>query len=305
MSAARRAGGGRTKSTVAHRITPALLKAWPLPDPSGGTSKEDRGRVMVIGGSRQIPGAVLLTGIAALRAGAGKLQVATVADAAMSLVMSLPEARVIGLPTTRTGSIRELDSDATRSVRESHAVVVGPGMDRATATQRVARDVIANVQRTLVLDAGALDATALTAFRRRRSANVAMVMTPHAREMAALLETDEDTIMANAEAIAREYAQAWNVVLALKGPTTWIAAPDGRIWVNTAGSVGLGTSGSGDVLAGVIAGLAARGASAEQAAVWGVSLHARAGARLSRRHGQVGFLAREISGEIPALMHGL
>ncbi|WP_425480728.1 NAD(P)H-hydrate dehydratase [Luteimonas yindakuii] len=276
-----------------------------MPDPSGGTSKEDRGRVMVIGGSRQIPGAVLLTGIAALRAGAGKLQVATVADAAMSLVMSLPEARVIGLPATRTGAIRDLDSDATRSVGTAHAAVVGPGMDRSTATQRVARTVIANAQSTVVLDAGALDAMALAAFRRRRSAGVAMVLTPHAGEMAALLDTDEDTVMANGETIAREFAQAWNVVLALKGPTTWIAAPDGRMWVNTAGSVGLGTSGSGDVLAGVIAGLAARGATPEQAAVWGVSLHARAGARLSRRHGQVGFLAREISGEIPALMHGL
>ncbi|TKS53582.1 NAD(P)H-hydrate dehydratase [Luteimonas yindakuii] len=303
MNAARRTDEGRASG--ARRITPALLKAWPLPDPSGGTSKEDRGRVMVIGGSRQIPGAVLLTGIAALRAGAGKLQVATVADAAMSLVMSLPEARVIGRPSDRAGAIRDLDGDATHCVRTAHSVVVGPGMDRSAATQRVVRAVIANAQGTIVLDAGALDALALAAFRRRRSAGVAMVLTPHAGEMAALLDTDEDTVMANAETIAREFAQAWNVVLALKGPTTWIAAADGRMWVNTAGSVGLGTSGSGDVLAGVIAGLAARGATPEQAAVWGVSLHARAGARLSRRHGQVGFLAREISGEIPALMHGL
>lgn len=302
MSAQR---AGRAEGSAARRITPALLKAWPLPDPGGGSSKEDRGRVLVVGGSRQLPGAVLLTGIAALRAGAGKLQVATVADAAMSLVMSLPEARVIGLPGGRTGALRDLDADATRSVQNADAVVVGPGMERSTATQRVARAVIADARATIVLDAGALDASAVAAFRRRRSTGVAMVMTPHVGEMASLLETDEDTVRANAEAIAREYARAWNVVLVLKGPTTWIAAPDGRLWVNTAGSVGLGTSGSGDVLAGVIAGLAARGAGAEQAAVWGVSLHARAGARLTRRHGQVGFLAREISGEIPALMHGL
>lgn len=299
------AGGGRGQGAAVRRITPALLKAWPLPDPAGGSSKEDRGRVLVVGGSRQVPGAVLLTGIAALRAGAGKLQVATVADAAMSLVMSLPEARVMGLPVDRRGLIRDLDADATRSVQHADAVVVGPGMTGAASTRRVAKAVIANARGTIVLDAGALDASAIAAFRRRRSTGVSMVMTPHAGEMAGLLGSDDDTVRANGEAIAREYAQAWNVVLALKGPTTWIAAPDGRIWVNTAGSVGLGTSGSGDVLAGVIAGLAARGASAEQAAVWGVSLHARAGARLSRRHGQVGFLAREISGEIPALMHGL
>ena len=109
----------------------------------------------------------------------------------------------------------------------------------------------------------------------------------------------------DAQTIARDHARDWGVVLVLKGPTTTIAAPDGRLWVNTAGSAGLGTSGSGDVLAGLIAGLVARGAAPEQAAAWGVHLHARAGARLSRRVGLVGFLAREIGDEIPALMQRL
>ena len=77
---------------------------------------------------------------------------------------------------------------------------------------------------------------------------------------------------------------------------------DGRVWIHDGGSVGLGTSGSGDVLAGVIAGLAARGARPEQAAVWGVWLHGKAGNALSKRQGMIGFLAREIPGEIPALL---
>src|SRR5690606_6460560 len=79
----------------------------------------------------------------------------------------------------------------------------------------------------------------------------------------------------------------------------------GRLWINTGGSPGLGTSGSGDVLAGVIAGLAAHGATPEQAAAWGVHLHAQAGARLSHRFGEVGFLAREIAGEVTMLMQDL
>jgi len=302
MSAARVSGRGRAAGARSRRIDATLLKAWPLPDPHGGSSKEDRGRVLVIGGSVQMPGAVLLAGIAALRAGAGKLQVATAKEAALPIAIALPEAKVIALAAGSTGAIRALGRDGTRAVRDAGAVLLGPGMDAGADTNRIVRAVVAAAVGTVVLDAGALDLAAVRALRNRPRSDVALVLTPHAGEMAALLDTDEATITADPESIARECAQAWGVVLALKGATTHIAAPDGRMWVNTTGSVGLGTSGSGDVLAGLIAGLAARGATPEQAAVWGVHLHAKAGARLSRRMGLVGFLAREIGGEIPGLM---
>lgn len=302
MSPARRNARKAPAKPAARRITPRLLQAWPLPDPSEGGGKEDRGRVLVIGGSAQVPGAVLLAGVAALRAGAGKLQVATAARAALPLAIALPEAKVIGLREDRQGAIRELGGEAARHARHADAVLVGPGMDPTAATRRVVDGVVAAAHCTLVLDAGALHPAATRASARRDGA-AAMIMTPHAGEMAAMLGTDEAAIAAAPDAIAREFARDRGVVLALKGPTTYVAAPDGRLWVNRAGSCGLGTSGSGDVLAGLIAGLAARGAAPEQAAVWGVHLHARAGARLSRRMGLVGFLAREIGGEIPPLMH--
>ena len=90
----------------------------------------------------------------------------------------------------------------------------------------------------------------------------------------------------------------------LKGATTWIAMR-GRLWRHAASNLGLATSGSGDALAGIVAGLAARGATAEQAAAWGVALHAMAGARLVRRHGTFGILGREIPHEIPAIMNAM
>lgn len=301
MSATQARGRGSANAR-SRRIDAALLKAWTLPDPRGCDSKEDRGRVLVVGGSVQVPGAALLAGIAALRAGAGKLQVATASAAALSLAIALPEAKVMGLPDDRAGAIRGLGREGTRSVRDAGAVLVGPGMDAGAQTRRVVGSVLAAVQGTLVLDAGALDPATVRALRRRVQGGAVAVMTPHAGEMAALLDTDEATVAANAASIARDCAKAWGVVMTLKGSTTHIAAPDGRVWINTAGSVGLGTSGSGDVLAGLIAGLAARGATAEQAAVWGVHLHAKAGARLSRRLGLVGFLAREIAGEVPGLL---
>jgi NAD(P)H-hydrate repair Nnr-like enzyme with NAD(P)H-hydrate dehydratase domain len=103
-------------------------------------------------------------------------------------------------------------------------------------------------------------------------------------------------------ATAREAAERLGCVVALKGATTHVAAPDGRAWANEGGSVGLGTSGSGDTLAGLVAGLLARGAEPAQALVWGVYVHAEAGARLSRRIGELGFLARELPAEMPGIL---
>jgi NAD(P)H-hydrate repair Nnr-like enzyme with NAD(P)H-hydrate dehydratase domain len=94
-------------------------------------------------------------------------------------------------------------------------------------------------------------------------------------------------------------------VVALKGGSTHIAAPDGRCWINESGCVGLGTSGSGDTLAGLVAGLLARGAEPAQALLWGVYVHAQAGARLAGRIGELGFLARELPGEMPGVLDEL
>lgn len=300
MNAAR-SRARRTASTDGRRIAAAVLRAWPLPDPHDCSSKEDRGRVLIVGGSVQVPGAAMLAGIAALRAGAGKLQIATAMPAALPMAMAVPEAKVIGLPGDTGGGIRTLGRAGTQAVRHADAVAVGPGMDAGADARRVVAAVVEAAQGTVVLDAGALDLAALRAVRRRRG-DTPLILTPHAGEMASLIDADEAQISAEPAHIACACAQAWGVVLVLKGGVTHIAAPDGQLWINTSGSVGLGTSGSGDVLAGLIAGLAARGAPPEQAAVWGVHLHARAGARLSRRMGLVGFLAREISGEIPGLM---
>ena len=129
-----------------------------------------------------------------------------------------------------------------------------------------------------------------------------LVLTPHAGEMAALLCEDKESVLRNPLRIARSAASAYGAVALLKGAETLIARADGRAWRYAGGDVGLATSGSGDVLAGIIAGLAARGADATTAALWGVFLHGEAGNVLASRQGRVGFLAREIAPELPALM---
>jgi ADP-dependent NAD(P)H-hydrate dehydratase len=150
-----------------------------------------------------------------------------------------------------------------------------------------------------------LDALAMDVAKLIRRFEQRVILTPHAGEMAHLTGGDKQDLQADPQGCACRQAQAWHAVVALKGATSCIAAPDGRCWTHRAQAPGLGTSGSGDVLAGLIAGLAARGCPPEQAAVWGVALHARAGAALVRRNGTLGLLARELAAEVPALMHGL
>jgi len=130
----------------------------------------------------------------------------------------------------------------------------------------------------------------------------APILTPHAGEMAHLTGIAKDDVNAAPDPRAVDAARDWNAVLALKGARTVIATPDGTLYAHEGGNVGLAISGSGDVLAGIIAGLAARGAPLDQATCWGVALHARAGERLAARMGTLGYLAREISQEIPALL---
>jgi ADP-dependent NAD(P)H-hydrate dehydratase len=151
-----------------------------------------------------------------------------------------------------------------------------------------------------------LDAGALAALRRDPRALMRLkgraVITPHAGEMAQLLDVGRDEVEADPLAAARRAVEAFGAVVALKGAETVICAPDGSALRYTRGGVGLGTSGSGDVLGGLIAGLLARGAEPMRAAAWGVFLHGEAGNALARRHGAVGFLARELAAEVPRII---
>ncbi|WP_427914732.1 NAD(P)H-hydrate dehydratase [Ramlibacter sp. MMS24-I3-19] len=289
-------------SATPARLDGEALLRWPLPALDDGADKEARGRVLVIGGSREVAGAVLLAGTAALRVGAGKLVLATVASAAASLAMAMPEARVIALPETPGGGVDPDRVSSLEPVAEAAgAVLVGPGMMDAPATEELVARLMPSLRgRTVVLDARAMDVvTRLQRF------DEPVLLTPHAGEMAHLSGAAKEDVLAEPLRAAREAARRWNAVVALKGAQTVIARPDGDAWLHEGGNAGLATSGSGDTLAGAIAGLAARGASLEQACAWGVVLHARAGEQLAERLGPVGYLARELPLEMLAVLRGL
>lgn len=277
-----------------------------LPPVDGQQGKEGRGCVLVVGGSDQIPGAVILAATAALRAGAGKLQIATGRRVAPWVAVAVPEARVVGLNHTRNGELAPRACDAIAAEAAAcDALLVGPGMmDERAGVQLVRRCLRAAEGPPLIVDAAPL-----VAFRDRRplrrDGRPRVVLTPHAGEMAMLWNVPKEQIQAAPLEIAREAAARLHAVVVLKGAVTFIATPDGAAFHNTAGNSGLGTSGSGDALSGVVAGLCARGADPLRAALWAVYLHARAGDALARRIGHHGYLAREILPEIPALLDRL
>jgi ADP-dependent NAD(P)H-hydrate dehydratase len=289
----------------ARLLDDAALRRWPLPQPDAAGDKEHRGRVLVIAGCAEMPGAAVLAATAALRAGAGKLVIAAPADAAPWIAMAMPEARVIGLPERKRGGLVASGADLlARIASQSQAVLVGPGMQNETATAAFTLALRSTMEDIpLLLDACAMQ-VAVTLGRDTAHCG-GLLVTPHLGEMAHLCGDEKDSVQADAPSLTVRAARAWNAVVALKGAVTFIGAPDGRLWRHERGNVGLATSGSGDTLAGLIAGLAARGAPLEQAAGWGVALHARAGERLAQRIGPLGYLAREIAAEVPALMKAL
>ncbi|NYD87898.1 NAD(P)H-hydrate dehydratase [Cellulomonas oligotrophica] len=277
-------------------LTPALLRGWALPEPTGG--KDARGGVLVVGGARGTPGAVLLAGTAALRVGAGRLTAAVAGSVAPALAVAVPESGVLALPEdARGGPHAPVDDDALdRELARADVVVVGPGLDEPEGTLTLLRAVAhaAPGRVPVVLDAFALGVLRDAADVRAAVAGRA-VLTPNLTEAAHLLGLDE----ADGDDLAVRVADEYGVVAACAGV---VAAPDGRVWRSATGHAGLGTSGSGDVLAGAVGGLVARGADLAQAACFAVAAHGTAGDRLAARVGLLGSLARELVDELPAVL---
>lgn len=287
-------------------ITRGLLKEWPLPDLESHDDKEDRGAILIVGGSSSLPGAVVLAGTAALRAGAGKLQIATSKSAAPLVAIAVPESKSIGLRETRDGNIASSAASAIRSLtRDVDAIVVGPGMEDNEDTRSFVTKVVKEIRDVpVVLDAGAISSLG---SRRKllRNLDGNAVITPHAGEMAALMKKSKTEITEKPVDWAMRGASELNAVVVLKGSDTIIADSSGNVFKYHGGSVGLATSGSGDTLAGILGGLLARGASPVQASAWAVFIHGEAGRALDKRVGRVGFLAREILDEIPGILEKL
>jgi hydroxyethylthiazole kinase-like uncharacterized protein yjeF len=284
-------------------VSDAILRSLPVPRHDEGDDKEDRGRVLVVGGSRRTPGAVILAGIAALRVGAGKLQIATATSVATAVGVAVPEALVEGLPEDDAGDVA--GAKAVAALLEladgARAVVIGPGLLGPDAVDELVGGLVGDLppEVALVLDAAALTTVAEHADALRRRAGP-VVVTPNLAELATMAGCDPDELTAERlRAVVPEMAESLQATVACEA---WIAAPGSPLYRHDIGDVGLATSGSGDVLAGAVGGLCAQGADGVTSALLGVHLHSAAGARLSARIGRVGYLARELLDELPVAL---
>lgn len=281
-------------------LTPAALREWPLPD--AGRSKHARGHVLIAGGSPSTPGAAMLAGLAALRVGAGVLALAVAQSVAPHVAVAVPEAAVHGLSSLDAGggNAEQNRADIEKALSGNDTLCIGPGIDEPDAAAALLRGMLDHCEQhvRLVIDAFALgvlpgidDVSALTGRT---------VLTPNGAEASRLVDTDKDELDArDAAQVAADIARRYQAVVSFGGQ---VADPDGRGWKVESGHAGLGTSGSGDVLAGAVAGLLARGAEPAQAACWATYLHATAGDRLAPRVGRLGFLAREVVDELPLVL---
>jgi ADP-dependent NAD(P)H-hydrate dehydratase len=281
-------------------VTPQVLRGWRLPEPTGG--KESRGSILVVGGSTETLGAVTLAAEAALRSGAGKLQVVVPSKVAPHVSIALPEALVRGVPSTEAGAIRADSVELFLDLAErASAVLIGPGMADKEETQGLVETLLPALEGPVALDALGLAAvTADPGCLHHLAGRV--VLTPNPTELAISLHLDPDEVDDDPSGAARRLAEQAHATVGLGGATSWVAAADGRLWEDESGGAGLGVSGSGDVRAGVVAGLLARGAEPDQAAVWASYLHGRAGERLAATVGRLGFLARELPAQIPRVL---
>jgi ADP-dependent NAD(P)H-hydrate dehydratase len=281
-------------------VTPQVLRGWRLPEPTGG--KESRGSILVVGASTETLGAVLLAAEAALRSGAGKLQVVVPSKVAPHVSISLPEALVRGVPSTEAGAIRADSAELLLDLAQAaSAVLIGPGMADERETRGLVEALLPELPGPVALDALGLAAVTADPSCLHHLGGAA-VLTPNPTEMAIALHVEQEDLADDPAGAALELAAKTQAVVGLGGATSWVAAPDGRLWRDESGGAGLGVSGSGDVRAGIVAGLLARGAAPEQAAAWAAHLHGRAGERLAAQVGRLGFLARELPPEVPRVI---
>lgn len=287
-------------------ITRDLLKTMPLPAYSPESSKADYGKLLIIAGSARLPGPAILSARAALRCGCGTVRLGAPASIATLIGIAVPELLVIPLPETPDGTASlESLSLLEAQYQACDSIILGPGLDANDETNALCLQVLAACPLPMLVDAQAL--VALGEAKETKLGDGARIFTPHPGEMKAMANQDvppENEAEARAN-FASSWAQERDVTLVLKGRETLIASSNVEGWKNTAGTRGMGTAGSGDVLAGVIGSFLAQKLEPSHAAVWGVHLHAMAGELAAKERGDDGMIASDFLEQLPFALRDL
>ncbi len=283
-----------------------------LPRRGAGSTKFSSGHVLVAGGSRGLTGAPRMAALGAMRAGAGYVTACVPESVQEILASGPPELMTRGLPDDDGALTVAGVQTVLEATRRGGALALGPGLGRSEQAVAFARALARQAEIPLVLDADGLNAHAgglahagghLADLADRSTATV---LTPHAGELARLLDLDVEAIARERLAPARVAAERAGAVVVLKGDDTLVADPSGRVAVSAGDSPGLATAGTGDVLAGVIAALLSEGLPAFAAASAGVFVHAQAGRLAARALGAPeGVVASDVIAQLPAARGGV
>ena len=257
----------------------------------------------MVGGSASVPGAMLLAGEASLRAGGGRLQVATTAGVAGQMGVTIPEALVSRTPEVDSGDIAPAAAEQILGLAENaSAILLGPGITSPEAATALLREIVPRLRhQSVVVDAlGSAYVTEDITCLHHLEATAVLTVNPS--ETAHALAVEKTQVHEDPLAATIELARTARAVVLCGAGDKFVATPEGRTWQVSVDCPGLGVSGSGDVQAGIVTGLLARGAEPAQAAVWGAWLHGRAGEALAESVGPLGFLARELPAALPGLL---
>jgi hydroxyethylthiazole kinase-like uncharacterized protein yjeF len=281
--------------------------AFPPRDP--GAHKGSFGHVLVVAGSVGKTGAAVLCATGALRSGAGLVTVATPWHALPMVAAGRAEVMTEPLPVAASGDLEVGAAErALELCRTRDAVVVGPGLGDNASTRAFVRRLVRECPRPLLLDADGLNAfagevEALAQSIRERQAPT--VLTPHPGEMARLVGSRIPDVQSHRLEVALSLAASVGAHVVLKGRRTLVARPDGRAAVNPTGNPGMATGGTGDVLAGVVGALLARGLDVWVAATAGVYVHGLAGDLAAARLGPEALLAQDLVDALPEAIRGV
>jgi NAD(P)H-hydrate epimerase len=269
--------------------------------------KGDFGRLLIVAGSIDYPGAALLTALGAMRAGAGLVRVATAESVAARLAGAVPEITWMSLDEEAPGLIAPGGwRRVTTEAEGFDAVVIGPGLGSQPATLRRARQLIGALTVPAVVDADGLNALA-DAARWWQPLRSPLVLTPHPGEFARLsgaASPSSSDDAARGEAVVAAAAR-WSQVVVLKGAHTVVADPGGEALASGVATPALSTAGSGDVLAGAIGAFLGAGLAPFTAAACGVAVHGAAGLLAADRIGPAGAMARDIAALLPEAIRQL
>ena len=270
-----------------------------IPERSANTHKGEYGHTLVLAGSRGKGGAAGLTGLAALRAGAGLVTLAVPESCQQALEFNPLETMTVALPETKSGCVSTQAIDTIlESLKGKSALAIGPGLSMDKETVLLLETLLPLIKCPLVIDADGINALGKSE-KLIDQIRAETVLTPHPKEMSRLSGWSVQDILSQRIERASEYAQQHDVTLLLKGARTLVAFADGTVLVNPTGNPGMATAGSGDVLTGLIAGLISQGLSVPSATSAGAFIHGMAGDIYVESNHETPLIASDLLDKVP------